>query len=71
MGNRVDVPTIHSADPLIFPLPKHFFGQVLCPDERRFFFANRVFYHEIFRLVWLKDWNNIPRLMFYHFQDNQ
>jgi len=24
LGNRVDVPTIHSADPLIFPLPKHF-----------------------------------------------
>jgi len=30
----VDVPTIHSADPLIFPLPKYFFGQVHCPDEK-------------------------------------
>jgi len=32
--NRVDVPTIHSTDPLIFPLPKHFCRQVHCPDER-------------------------------------
>jgi hypothetical protein len=34
LGNRVDVPTILSTDPLIFPLPKHFCGQVHCPDER-------------------------------------
>jgi len=32
--NRLDVPTIHSADPLIFPLPKHFCWWVHCPDER-------------------------------------
>jgi hypothetical protein len=37
-GKRVDVPTIHSADPLIFPLPKQFYGRVHCPDERSFFF---------------------------------
>jgi len=36
-----------------------------------FYFANRVFSHEFFRLAWLKDWNNIPRLLFYPFQDNQ
>jgi hypothetical protein len=24
----------HSADPLIFPLPKHFCGRVHCSDER-------------------------------------
>jgi len=49
---RVDVQTIHSADPLIFPLPKHFCGRVQCPDERWFFFfANRVPSHEFFRLV--------------------
>jgi len=61
LGKRVDVPTVHSADTLIFPLPKHFCGRVHCPDERWFFsFANRVFSHEFFRLVWLKDWNNIP-----------
>jgi hypothetical protein len=35
-GNRVDVPTIHSADPLIFPLPKHFCGRVHSPDEKLF-----------------------------------
>jgi hypothetical protein len=58
-GNRVDVPTVHGADPLIFPLPKHFCGRVYCSDERWFFLANRVFSHEFFRLVWLKDWNNI------------
>jgi hypothetical protein len=34
LGNRVDVPTVHSAYPLIFPLPKHFCGWVHCPDER-------------------------------------
>jgi len=34
MGNRVDVSKIHSADPLIFLLPKHFCGRVRCPDER-------------------------------------
>jgi hypothetical protein len=34
LGNRLDVPTIHSADPLIFPLPKHFCELVHCPDER-------------------------------------
>jgi hypothetical protein len=34
LGNRVDVPTVHSANPLIFPLPKHFCGRVHCPDER-------------------------------------
>jgi len=38
MGNRVDIPTIHSADPLIFPLPKHCHGQVHCPDERLFIY---------------------------------
>jgi hypothetical protein len=32
-------------------------------------FANRVFSHEFFRLVWLKDWNNIPRLLFYPFYE--
>jgi len=32
LGKRVDVPTIHSADPLIFPLPKHFCGRVHFPD---------------------------------------
>jgi len=36
-----------------------------------FYFANQVFSHEFFRLVWLKDRNNIPRLLFYPFQDNQ
>jgi hypothetical protein len=34
LKERVDVPTIHSVDPLIFPLPKHFCGRVHCPDER-------------------------------------
>jgi len=34
IGNSVDVPRIHSADPLIFSLPKHFCGRVHCPDER-------------------------------------
>jgi hypothetical protein len=34
LGNRVDVPTIHSADPLIFPLAKHFCGWVHFPNER-------------------------------------
>jgi len=68
----VDVPTIHSADPLIFPLSKHFCGWVHCPDERWFSsFANQVFSHEFFCLVWLKDWNNIPWLLFYPLQDNQ
>jgi hypothetical protein len=38
LGNSVDVPTIHNADPLIFPLPKHFCGWVHCPDEKCFFF---------------------------------
>jgi hypothetical protein len=72
LGNRVDVPTIHSADPLILTLPKHFCGEVHCPDERRFFsFANQVFSCEFFHLVWLKDWNNIPRLLFYSLQDNK
>jgi hypothetical protein len=71
LGNRVDVPTIHSVDPLIFALPKQFCGQVHCPDERCFSFGNRIFSHEFFRLAWLKDWNNIPRLLFYLFQDNQ
>jgi len=33
-GKRVDVPKIRTADPLIFPLPKHFCGQMHCPDER-------------------------------------
>jgi len=32
-------------------------------------FANRVFSHKFFCLVWLKDWNNIPWLLFYPFQD--
>ena len=64
LGNRVDVPTIHSADPLIFPFPKHFCGRVHCPDEIWFFsFANRVFSHEFFRLVWLKGWNNTSILL--------
>jgi len=36
-----------------------------------FSFANRVFSQEFFHLVWLKYWNNIPRLLFYPFQDNQ
>jgi hypothetical protein len=35
LGNRVNVPTIRSADPLVLPLPKHFCGCVRCPDERR------------------------------------
>jgi len=54
-------------------LPKPFCGRVHCPVERSFIFsfANWVFSHEFFRLVWLKDWNNIPRLLFYSFQDNQ
>jgi hypothetical protein len=30
-----------------------------------FAFANLVFSHDFFRLVWLKDWNNIPRLFFF------
>ena len=34
LGNRVDVPNICSANPLIFPLPKHLCGRVLCLDER-------------------------------------
>jgi hypothetical protein len=34
LGNMVNVPTIHSTDPLIFPLPKHFRGRVHCADER-------------------------------------
>ena len=34
LGNRVDIPTIRSADPLIFLLPKHFCELVLCRDER-------------------------------------
>jgi len=38
LGNRVDVPTIRSADPFIFPLPKHFCVPVHCPDERWFLF---------------------------------
>jgi hypothetical protein len=72
LGKRVDVPTIYSAASLIFPLPKHFCGWVHCPDERQFFSsAKRVFSHEFFHLVWLKDWNNIPQLLFYAFQDNQ
>jgi hypothetical protein len=29
LGNRVDVPTIHSAGPLIFPLPNYFVGGLL------------------------------------------
>jgi len=29
------------------------------------------FLTNFFVLVWLKDWNNIPRLLFYPFQDNQ
>jgi hypothetical protein len=46
---------------------------VHCPDEIRFFssFANRVFSHEFFRLVWLRDYNNITQLLFYPFQDNK
>ena len=36
-----------------------------------FSLANRVFSHEFFCLVWLKDWNNIPHLLFYSFQDNR
>jgi hypothetical protein len=53
-------------------LPKHFCGRVHCPDERWFFsFVNGVFSHEFFHLVWLKDWNNIPRLLFNPSQDNQ
>ena len=38
LGNNVDVPTIHCAYPLIFPLPQHFCGRVHCPDERLVFF---------------------------------
>jgi len=34
LGNRVNVPKIHTADPQIFPLPKHFCRRVHCPDER-------------------------------------
>jgi hypothetical protein len=72
LENRVDVPAIHSADPLIFPLPKHFCGQVHCPDERWFFLLQTGSFLSIFfRLVWLKDLNNIPRLLIYPFQDNQ
>jgi hypothetical protein len=68
----VDVPTLHSADPLIFPLPKHFCGRVNCPDEKTiFFFCKPGLFSRTFRLVWLKEWNNIPRLLFYPFQDNQ
>ena len=33
IGKRVDVPTIHGADPLIFPLPKHFCGRALIKDD--------------------------------------
>jgi hypothetical protein len=45
---------------------------VHCPSERLLFsIANWVFFHEFFRLVSLKYWNNIPRLLFYPFQDNQ
>jgi len=29
------------------------------------------FLTNFFRLVRLKDWNNIPQLLFYPFQDNQ
>jgi len=45
MGNRVDVPTIHSADPLIFPLPNTSVGgcTVLMKDD--YFFVDRVGNH--------------------------
>jgi hypothetical protein len=29
------------------------------------------FLTNFFRLAWLKDWNNIPRLLFYPLQDNE
>jgi len=71
LGNRVDVLTIHSADPLIFPLPKHFCGRVHCPDERGFFLLQTGSFLTNFLSSLVKDWNNIPRLLFYPFQDNQ
>jgi hypothetical protein len=49
----------HSADPLIFPLPKHFCGRVHCSDERWVFLLQTgVSFTNFFLLVWLKDWNN-------------
>jgi hypothetical protein len=48
LENSVDVPTIHSADPLIFALPKHFYGRLHCPDERYFSLANRIFLTNFF-----------------------
>jgi hypothetical protein len=46
-------------------------GCIVLMKDDFFSFANRVFSRKFFHLVWLKDWNNIPRLLFYHFQDNQ
>jgi hypothetical protein len=31
-------------------------------------FANSIFAHDFFRLDWLKDWNNIPRLLFHPYK---
>jgi hypothetical protein len=36
-----------------------------------FFFYKPGLFSRFIRLIWLKDWNNIPRLLFYPFQDNQ
>jgi hypothetical protein len=72
LGNSVDISTFRSADPLIFTLPKDFCGRVHCPDERWVFLLQTgSFLMYFFYLVWLKDWNNIPQLLFYSFQDNQ
>jgi hypothetical protein len=46
-------------------------GCIFLMKDDFFSFAIRVFSHEFFHLVWSKDWNNIPRLLFYPFQDNQ
>ena len=53
----MDVPTIHIADPLIFPLPKHFCGRVLIKDDF-FLLQTGSFLTDFFRLVWLKNSEN-------------
>ena len=48
LGNRVNLPTIHSADPLIFPLPKQFVGGCIVLMKDDFFFCKPGLFSRIF-----------------------
>jgi hypothetical protein len=46
-------------------------GRIVLMKDDLFLFQTGSFLTNFVRLVWLKDWNNIPQLLFYAFQDNQ